>query len=196
MSTESNLDRVRFLESERLFLTPLSLDDVDDHYRWDHDREMQYLDGCTYRPTSYEKVKEEIESSFKSKKAMFFSVINKQSGVNMGSIMLFRIDDLARTAEWGIKLDRKFRRQAYGSEAARLLIKYAFEDLCLVKLESGTHSDNPASARLQECLGMVREGVQRKNRYLRGQYYDSILFGMTADEYRNIYAQGKGKKNE
>jgi hypothetical protein len=36
------------------------VDDVDDHYCWDHDREMQHMDGLTYRPKSCEKVKEDI----------------------------------------------------------------------------------------------------------------------------------------
>jgi len=192
MSKESNLNRVRFLESERLFLTPLSVDDVDESYRWDHDLETRFLDGFICHPQTAEKVKKDIQEIGKDDKSMFFSIILKESGVNIGRLELFRINYLFRTAEWGLVLDKDYRRKGYGSEAGKSLLKYAFEDLCLVKLESGTHSGNPGSARLQESLGMVKEGIQRKSRYLRGQYYDSVLFGMTDEEYRSIYNQEKG----
>lgn len=192
MSNESNLNRVRFLESERVFLTPISVDDLDENYKWDHDLEMRFLDSWICRPETIEKVKKDIQGIGEDEKTMFFSIILKESGENIGRLVLYQINYLARTANWGLMLDKNYWRQGYGSEAGKLLLLYAFENLSLVKLESGTHSGNPGSERLQESLGMVREGVRRKNRYLRGQYYDSILFGMTADEYNQIYKQEKG----
>jgi ribosomal-protein-alanine N-acetyltransferase len=193
MSNESNLKRVRFLESERIFLTPLEVEDVDENYKWDHDLETRFFDSWACRPELIEKVKKDIEEIGDDKKMMFFTIIRKKTGENIGRLVLYQINYLARTAIWGMVLDKDCRCQGYGSEAGKMLLKYAFEDLGLVKLESGTHSGNPGSARLQEGLGMIREGLRRKNRYLRGKYYDSLLYGMTADEYRCIYNPEKGR---
>ncbi len=192
MSKESNLNRVRFLESERIFLTPLEVDDLDENYRWDHDLETRFLDSWVCRPETIEKVKKDIQGIGDNEGAMFFSIIHRETGENIGRLVLYQINYLARTAKWGLILDKDYRRQGFGREAGKTLLKYAFEDLSLVKLESGTHSGNPGSARLQESLGMIKEGVRRKNRYLRGQYYDSILYGLTDDEYNQIYKQEKG----
>ena len=88
---EKNLARVRFLESERIFLTPINTDDMDCHYFWEHERETQFLDGSTHRPQNYEKFKKEYEDIFKSKKSMLFSIILKEDGTLIGIIILFHI---------------------------------------------------------------------------------------------------------
>jgi len=189
---EKNLKRVRFLESERLFLTPVTTNDMDRHYFWEHDKEMQYLDGMTHRPQNYERFKEDFAGIFKSKKSIFLSVILKEDGAFIGNIVLFNIDDYSRTCEWGLKFDKDYRRRGFGGEASRLLIRYVFEELGFVRLQSGTHHKNAASIRLQESLGFVREGVFRKNRLVNGEYLDSYHFGMLKEDYEKIYNQEQG----
>jgi len=183
---EKNLNRVRFLESERLFLTPVTMDDMDRHYLWEHDKEMQYLDGMTHRPQYYESFKDDFAGIFKSKKSMFLSVILKEDGAFIGNIVLFNIDDYARACEWGLKIDKNYRRQGFGGEASRLLIRYVFEELGFVRMQSGTHHKNEASIKLQESLGFVREGVLRKNRLVNGEYHDSHLYGMLKEDYEKV----------
>ena len=182
-----NLKRVRFLESERLFLTPVNTDDIEQNFLWEQDREMQFLDGWTYRPEAFEKYREEFEGIFKSKKAMFLSIILKETGGHIGQIVLFDIDDYGRTAEWGLKLDQRFRRQGYAAEAARLLVRYVFEELGFVRLQSGTHSRNEASVNLLDKLGFVKEGVRRKGRFVNGEYLDSLMYGMLKEDYENNF---------
>ncbi|MDH4157448.1 MAG: GNAT family N-acetyltransferase [candidate division Zixibacteria bacterium] len=185
MNKEHNKSRVRFLEGERIFLTPLSLDDVEEQHAMDNDLELQYLDAAPLRPKAYAAIKAEVEQAMTSKTAMFLSVIHKETGKNMGNVVLFQIHDYERTAHWGIKLLRPYWRQGFGREAASLLLKYAFEDLGLVRLESGAHAGNTASVEFQKSLGCVQEGHQRKKLFLRGQYVDFLLFGMLKEDYDN-----------
>ena len=193
MKKEENLKRVRFLEDEQLFLTPLSMDDLDYHYRWDHDRELNFLDRMPYRPKSYEQMKSEFQSALTSKDSMFFSVIAKNTGKLLGTVVLVKIDMVERTAHWGIKLAKEYCRQGYGTRAAKLLLRYAFEDLGLRKLRSGTHSGNVASQKYQKKLGFVREGVLRKEITLNGQIMDDMLYSMLKEEYEALYGSGKSK---
>ncbi|MBN1211540.1 MAG: GNAT family N-acetyltransferase [candidate division Zixibacteria bacterium] len=191
---EKNLKRVRFLESERLFLTPINEDDMDFHYFWDHERETQALDGGTHRPQNYENYKKEYyKDVYNNKKAMIFSIILKEDGTLIGIIVLFHISYFARTCDWGLKLDKPYRRRGIGREAARLLMEYVFEELGFVRLQSGTHHENTASIKLQESLGFVREGVFRKARLVNGEYLDSIHFAMLRDEYEKLYAQNRSR---
>ncbi|MDD3733246.1 MAG: GNAT family protein [candidate division Zixibacteria bacterium] len=186
---ENNLKRVRFLESERLFLTPITIDDIDENYLWDHDRDMQFLDGWTHRPQYYENFKEDFSGIFKSKKSMFLCIILKEDGTYIGNIVLFNIADYERICEWGIKLDKKYHRQGYATEASLLLIRYVFEDLGYVRLHSGTHSKNEASIKLQEKLGFVKEGVFRQQRLVNGEYLDSLQYGMLKEDYEKVFKQ-------
>jgi RimJ/RimL family protein N-acetyltransferase len=189
---EKNLRRVRFLESERIFLTPINEDDMDFHYFWDHDRETQALDGGTHRPQNYENFKKDYNKDVRNNdKAMVFSVILKEDGTLIGIVVLFHINYYARTCEWGLKLDKPYRRRGIGREAARLVIAYVFEELGFVRLQSGATHKNTASIRLQSSLGFVREGVFRKARLVNGEYLDSINFAMLRDEYEKLYAPSR-----
>ncbi len=187
MTAQENLARVRFLEGERLFLTPLSMADIDDHYRWEHDRELLYLDGMAFKPKAIEQLRSEFESAFKSENSVWLSIVTSDSGKLIGVIMLFKIDKTERKAFWGIKLDKAYWRQGFGTEAAELLLRYAFEDLHLRRLRSGTHSGNIASRKLQEKLGFVREGILRAEFTLDGGYVDDVLYGMLKEDYDAIY---------
>ena len=180
---EDNLERARFLESERIFLTPLSIEDAEYHYYMENDRELALLDGGDFRPHTLTGLREDIEGTAKQKDLMFFSIILKESGENIGNIVLYRILEYHRRANWGIKLRKPFWRLGYGTEAARLLIRYAFEDLGLQRLKCDTNEKNVASIRFQESLGFVREGCMRRERYVQGEYLDDVLYGMLRSEY-------------
>jgi RimJ/RimL family protein N-acetyltransferase len=187
MSNQSNLKRPRFLESDRLFLTPFSIDDLEPNFIWDNDAEMAFLDGGSFRPKTYAKAKQEFETALTNEAMMFFAIILKDSGENIGNIVLYNILEYHRRANWGIKLAPTHWRQGYGTEAARLLIWYAFEQLGLNRLKSDTHEKNLPSQSFQESLGFVKEGIFRQERYVRGEYIDDICYGLTRDDYVRWY---------
>ncbi len=190
MSNETNLQRPRFLEGERLFLTPLSMDDLDKNLIWDNDAEMSYHDGGSFRPKTHAKAKEEFEKTLATGKSMFFSIILTETGEQLGNIVLFNVLEYHRRCNWGLKLDKKYWRQGYGTEAAHILIRYVFDDLGFHRMKSDTHAGNISSQRFQESLGFAKEGVFRGERYVRGKYLDDICYGMVRDDYERIYGAG------
>jgi len=187
MKNEENLKRVRFLENKRLFITPTSIDDFDDHYRWDHDREIIYLDDEYFRAKPYGKAKEAFEKKINSDKIMAFTIIIKETGENAGLVELYDINNYERKCFWGIILDKKFWKQGYGTGAAHLIIEYVFEDLGFRRLKSYTHSGNPVSMHFQEKLGFIKEAVFRKEYFFNSRYVDRIDYAMLREEYENKY---------
>lgn len=183
MTNEENKRRVRFLDGRRLFITPQTLDDFEDHYRWDHDREIVFLDDTYFRAKTREQAREKFESRLKAADGMPLAIIRKKDGVHIGLIELYQIDDYERKCYWGIVLDRKYQRKGYGSEAAEMLLKYVFEDLGFRRLKSYTHSGNDGSMRFQEKLGFVKEGVLREEYFFNGSYYDGIDYAMLREDY-------------
>jgi RimJ/RimL family protein N-acetyltransferase len=89
----------------------------------------------------------------------------------------------------GIKLDKKFWRQGYGTETARLLLRYVFAGLGFNRLKADTHLNIEASWRFQESLGFVREGVMRQDKYIQGEYVDDVLYGMLRGEHLELYGE-------
>ncbi len=183
---EKNLERVRFLEGERLFLTPESMDDFDNYYKREMNRELQYLGGLTYRALERETTRKQFESRITSKDSETLSMIHNETGEQLGRIVLFSIRQEDRTAEWGLVIPQEHWRQGYGTEAAKLLLKHAFEDLGLRKLRSATHSGNEGSMKFQESLGCIREGVHRQDQIINGESVDAVWYGMLREEYDRI----------
>jgi RimJ/RimL family protein N-acetyltransferase len=65
-------------------------------------------------------------------------------------------------AECGYWLGRSFWGRGLATEATRLLVRYAFETRGLRRLEAYVFAANPASGRVLEKCGFVREGVLRE----------------------------------
>jgi RimJ/RimL family protein N-acetyltransferase len=191
MMKENKINRIRFLEGERIYLTPTTMDDFDHHYRWDHDRQLVFLDDKHFRPKSYSKAKEEFEKRLNDYDNCSFMIILKEDNSTMGLAEIYSIDDYERRGYWGIVLAQAYWNKGYGSEVARLIFRYAFEELGLRRLKSYTHSGNPVSMKFQEKLGFVKEGVLRQEFFFNGKYYDGIDYGMLKEEYIKLYVEGQ-----
>jgi len=78
-----------------------------------------------------------------------------------------------------------FRGRGYATRALRLIVAWAF-DAGFARLELGVKIDNPASLRVAERAGFVREGV-RAARLLSpdGTYVDEVSFALTASATRS-----------
>ena len=75
--------------------------------------------------------------------------------------------------------------RGYASEAAQALLHYAFETRRLHRLTSGCDTQNTASWRLMERLGMRREGHSLQSRQLRGEWRDGYSYALLRDEWLN-----------
>jgi ribosomal-protein-alanine N-acetyltransferase len=93
-----------------------------------------------------------------------------------GMISLTEI--IARAPVWrarvGYSLDAKKEGRGLMSEALGLVIKYAFEDLNLKRLQAGYLPHNVRSARVLEKAGFVREGYHKDYFFVAGAWHDHI----------------------
>ena len=130
MSIAGNLSRPRFLESERLFLTPQVLDDLENNFRWENDRQLCLMDGGRFRPKSLAEVKNELKARMNHKSNRYYSIILKTGGEHIGNLGLFDISVYHRRCRWGIRLGRDYHRRGYGRETGRLIISKASRYVC------------------------------------------------------------------
>lgn len=73
-----------------------------------------------------------------------------------------------------------------GFEALRAWIDYLFETrLELVRLDMRTWSGNQGMVKLALKLGFTQEACFRKARIVKGQYYDSLGFGILREEWES-----------
>lgn len=83
-----------------------------------------------------------------------------------------------RSAALGYCFDDAAWGHGYGTEAARALLRWAFDTLDLNRVQAETDTRNLASARLLEKLGFVREGTLREDCIVDGEVSDSWVYGL------------------
>lgn len=82
----------------------------------------------------------------------------------------------------GLWIGEPHHGRGYGTEAVRLLSRYAFDELGLAKLEATVFVGNVASRRIFEKNGFVLEGTIRRAVRKRGRFVDEWLFGKLREE--------------
>lgn len=79
--------------------------------------------------------------------------------------------------------DSAYWSRGYGTDATRLILNYAFNELNLYRVGSSCISYNERSIRLHEKVGFKREGAARAMIQREGQRSDLIYFGILRDEW-------------
>jgi len=125
---------------------------------------------------------------FEKTKVFELAVERKEDGKVMGLLGLIRGDH--RQGEIGWALGVEYRGQGYATEAARALVDYGFTMLGLHRIHADTNSDNLASRRIMERLGMRREALLRDAVCEEGKWVDRVIYGLLADEWREPGASG------
>ena len=91
-----------------------------------------------------------------------------------------------RTAEVWYKLHPAYWKQGYTKEALASLLKFAFLDLNLHRVEAGCAVENIASIKVLENAGMIREGQKRKVLPIRGNRVDNYFYAMLETDFEKM----------
>ena len=81
-------------------------------------------------------------------------------------------------------IDPAHAGRGYATESLGAVVRHAFEDWGVRKLCACYFLDNPASGRVLEKAGFVREGVRRKQFVRLGELRDDVMVGLLREEYQ------------
>jgi len=103
----------------------------------------------------------------------------------VGSVSIMRKDRQCteHLAEIGYWLAIKHWGKGIMTEALKIIVDYAFNELKLHKLKLGFQEDNIGSRRVAEKNGFVFEGKFKDERIRDGQYKNSIWCALFRDDY-------------
>lgn len=88
-----------------------------------------------------------------------------------------------QSAYVGYWIDEACAGQGFVPEGVALLIRYAFDDLHLHRLEAAIVPRNAPSRRVAEKLGLREEGVAERFLQIDGVYEDHVRYAITAEEW-------------
>ncbi|MEU8637823.1 GNAT family protein [Amycolatopsis sp. NPDC048633] len=84
-------------------------------------------------------------------------------------------------AEVGFTIARAHQGNGYATEAVRCVLDRVFA-AGVRRVSAECDARNTASARLLERLGFSREGHRRRHTWLKGEWTDDLLFGLTVED--------------
>ena len=113
-----------------------------------------------------------------------FAITLKSTGELIGCVGLYLAFEHEK-AELGYWVGVDFWNQGYGFEAARETVRYAFEELKLNKITARHVTTNPASGKIMQKIGMIKEGSLRQNFKKFGVLMDEDVYGLLRSEYKN-----------
>lgn len=105
----------------------------------------------------------------------------------VGSLTLHNSDIVNGVFSFGIGIGAQHKGQGYAGEAIVLALRYMFDERRFQKCESRVYDFNAASLSLHRKLGFVEEGRLRRHLFLGGEYRDEVAFGMTVEEFHELY---------
>lgn len=110
--------------------------------------------------------------------------IETLSGEHIGNVGLHDINMKDRKAELGIFIGKKsLWGKGYGTEAVSLALKLAFEGLNLNRVHLRTFTGNKRAQKCYEKVGFKKEGVLRQDSFKSGEYVDSVVYSVLAEEH-------------
>jgi ribosomal-protein-alanine N-acetyltransferase len=88
-----------------------------------------------------------------------------------------------RTSELGYMLRRDRWGRGIATEAARILLDFAFGELGLHRVFAVVDEDNPASIRVVEKLGFRREARHVKDAFSQGEWFTTLIYAVLEEEW-------------
>lgn len=176
------------LETDRLFLRPLNLDDIKafSAYRSDPDIARYQGWGTPFTEEQAEEFIEQMKDIAPGEVGQWLQLGMelKSTGGLIGDVAFQIIKDSHRQAEIGMTLSNPFQRQGYGFEAVVSLVDYLFNDLNVHRVIANCDPENLPAHRLLERVGFRREGCFIESLWYKGYWASELLFGLIEREWK------------
>ncbi|WDV44204.1 GNAT family N-acetyltransferase [Clostridiaceae bacterium M8S5] len=117
------------------------------------------------------------KSNFINNKLYEMAIIDKETGTLYGCISLSNNKNFGR-GELAYWIGEKFWGNGYATESSKAMIEFAFKVKGMHKVFARYFASNPASGRVMEKVGMIKEGILKEHIIKEGRYKDLIYYGI------------------
>lgn len=183
---DARLPDMPTLETERLILRKLTMDDAEDVFAYASDPEMTHFvpwEAHQSIEDSREFLRRTIAAYDEGTPATWALVL-RVSGRVIGGISLRIINEWR--AELGYVVGREHWGQGLMTEAAARVIRCGFDDYRLYRIEALCDVDHIGSARVMEKCGMQFEGILRGRAVLSGEVRDMRIHAILRSDWERM----------
>ncbi|MEK6848941.1 MAG: GNAT family protein [Nanoarchaeota archaeon] len=171
------------IETERLLLRRLTLEDVPLIQKYCHDRSLSKWIPVIPHPYTKKNAREFVVMA----KKQWTKKTDYTYGIQLDDLLVGCIGLHVKkhdAAEIGYWLGKEYRGQGIVPEAAHAVMTEAFKSLRLHRIYAKFLEGNNGSGRVMKKLGMQKEGVNRDADKVKNKYFNSITYSILRNEFR------------
>jgi RimJ/RimL family protein N-acetyltransferase len=165
--------------------------------RWNQDTGwVRLLDTDPSRLLSAKKWKEWLDKDLEKESSdeIFFAIRTLESDLVIGFIGLFELFKQHGDTLVAIALgERDYWGKGYGTDAMKIMLRYAFDELNLRRVGLIVFEYNPRAIRSYEKAGFVPEGIVREVMQRDGKRWDFQYMGILREEWLASQVVGAGE---
>lgn len=177
---ELNFNPFPVLETERLLLRQVTMDDAPDVLIMRSDiNAMKYIGKPI--STTLDDARDligRIEDGIESNTAIGWGISLKNNHRFIGTIGFHRIDTSNYRAEIGYMLLPEFWNKGVMSEAMNSVLDYGFKTLKFHSIFANIDPDNLRSAAILKKFNFVKEAYFKENFYFNGKFTDTEIYSL------------------
>ena len=145
-----------------IYIRPITAEDTDLIVKWRNNPRVR--NNFIYQKEFDRRTHENwLENTVKTGSAVQFIIVENGTGRPVGSVYFSHVDRTADTAEYGIFIGEDDAvGRGYGSQAAKMAIKYAFNEMMMQEIYLRVFTDNISAIKSYESAGF------RKSELLKG----------------------------
>lgn len=171
------------LKTERIYLRNLIESDAYTMKDALSNDEIRYMTN-THIDFSIEELKKHINKINLDEDRVDFAICINNTNMVIGELSILDIDTHNESAGFRIALSHiENVSKGYGSEAIKLAIKYAFDNLKLNRLELEVYSFNKRAIKAYKKCGFNIEGKLKEAIKVNNEYHDEIIMAILKSEY-------------
>lgn len=174
------------LETQRLVLRKFIDEDITpSFYNWTgDDRVTEFLRWKTHDNVNvtYDVINDWIKK-YNCLSFYQWAIVLKDLNEPIGTISVVDSDEKIGKVHIGYCIGSKWWNRGYTSEAFGAVIKFLFNEVKVIRIESQHDPNNPGSGKVMKKCGLVYEGTLKKSDWSNKGIVDACLYGLVADDY-------------
>ena len=167
------------LETDRLILRKISLEDASDLYKnvFNNFSYYKYYYQLPFQDFfEYKELVSKYEEWYNNGNHFRLGIVLRESNEMIGTIQLHTKDMLNNNCKVGYIIGYNFQNKGYMKEALNCVISFAFNTLKFHRIQTEIVVGNNNSIKLVENLGMEEEGIKKESYLLQDTYYDQKIY--------------------
>jgi RimJ/RimL family protein N-acetyltransferase len=190
LAPEPRESRRRFmLAGEHVILRAFERDDAERCYRWMNDPNIIRTLKSRY-PIAFQNEVEWLDRAMhESFTERHFAIEKKDDRTHIGNASIHDIDWVSRNASFGLFIGEPTAwNRGFGTDSILTLVRFAFEEMNLMKLRINVFEYNEKAKHLLMAHGFVEEGKLVRDFFREGTYHDIVILSI----FRDDAARGEG----